>query len=219
MMLAATGPAEAADGPMSEPKPVFESRRLMSSKLDTNQRKLMLTAPAFVPTREAAGGVLEVAHAKDFPLKDVATSWLMNRKGNDWKNFDLDAGMKALGIYDPDKVKLIAVEMAPMPADPPKLPPVAQISSLKGDVVRGQAAVAVCYTCHRIGGNGIDFGPNLSTFSRQQATEVIVQAVANPSADISHGFEGSEIKTTDGLIITGMVVSSGDPLMIKCMGG
>ena len=39
------------------------------------------------------------------------------------------------------------------------------------------------------------------------------------SADISHGFEGSEVKTKDGLSITGMVLSQGDPLIIKCMGG
>jgi putative heme-binding domain-containing protein len=46
-----------------------------------------------------------------------------------------------------------------------------------------------------------------------------VQAIAEPSASISHGFEGSEIKTTDGLTITGIVLSAGDPVIIKCMGG
>ena len=46
-----------------------------------------------------------------------------------------------------------------------------------------------------------------------------MQAIAEPSATVSHGFEGSEVKTKDGLTITGMVVSNGDPLIIKCMGG
>jgi putative heme-binding domain-containing protein len=109
--------------------------------------------------------------------------------------------------------------MPPVPANAPKLPPVADIVKLKGDVTRGQASVAVCYTCHKIAANGADFGPELTTFGKQQATEIIVQAVAQPSATISHGFEGSEIKTTEGLTITGMVLSNGDPLIIKCMGG
>ncbi len=193
--------------------------RILNPKLSEEQRKLMLTALAFVPTREAAGAMLEVAHAKDFPMKDLAMWWLLNRKGNDWKPYDVEAGMKALGLYDPANVKLIPVPMPPEMKDAPKLPPVAEIVKLKGDLTRGQAAVAVCITCHRVGRNGIDFGPDLTSYGKQQATEIIVQAIAEPSAAISHGFDGSEVRTRDGLIITGMVLSNGDPLIIKCMGG
>jgi putative membrane-bound dehydrogenase-like protein len=193
--------------------------RILSPKLTLEQRKLMLTALAFVPTREAAGAMLEVAHTKDFPMKDLAMWWLLNRKGNDWKSYDVEGGLKALGLYDPDKVKLIAVEMPPMPAGAPKLPPFADIAKLKGDAKNGLNAIAVCQTCHRVGANGVDFGPDLSTFGQQQTTDILVQAIAEPSATISHGFEGSEVKTKDGLTITGMVLSNGDPLIIKCMGG
>ena len=193
--------------------------RILNEKLSPEHRKLMLTALAFVPTREAAGAMIAVANTKGFPMHDLAQWWLLNRKGNDWKPFDVEAGMKALGLYDPDKVKLVAVEMPPMPANAPKLPPVAEIMKLKGDPKKGQASVAVCYTCHRIGTNGAEFGPELTTFGRQQSSEIIVQAIAEPSASISHGFEGSEIKTTDGLTITGMVLSNDDPVIMKCMGG
>ena len=127
--------------------------------------------------------------------------------------------MKALGLYDPDKVKLVAVEMPPEPKNAPKLPPVSEIMKLKGDATRGQVSVAVCYTCHKIGKLGTEFGPELTTFGKQQAAEILVQAIAEPSASISHGFEGSEVKTRDGLTITGMVLSNDDPLIIKCMGG
>ncbi|MDB6140534.1 MAG: hypothetical protein JWO94_3606 [Verrucomicrobiaceae bacterium] len=193
--------------------------RVLSTKLSPEQRKLMLTALAFVPTREAAGAMIAIANTKDFLFHDLAQWWLLNRKGNDWKPFDVEAGMKALGLYDPDKVKLIAVEMPPMPADAPKLPTVAEIVKLQGDPKKGQASVAVCYTCHRIGTMGAEFGPELTTFGKQQASEIIIQAIAEPSASISHGFEGSEIKTKDGLTITGIVLSNDDPLIVKCMGG
>lgn len=193
--------------------------RLLSPKVSEAQHKLMLTALAFVKSREAAGAMIELAHTKDFPLADLAKWWLLNRKNNDWKGYDVEGGMKALGLYDPAKVKLVAVEMPPVVKGAAELPSGAEIAKLVGDATRGQTAIAVCYTCHRVGANGVDFGPDLSTFGQQQPTEVIANAIAHPSADISHGFEGSEVKTKDGLTITGMVLSSGDPLMIKCMGG
>ncbi len=192
--------------------------RAISAELSTDQRKLMLTALAFTNTREAASAMMGLANTKDFPMKDLAQWWLMNRKGNDWKAFDVDAGMKALGLYDPEKVKLVSIELPPEIPNAPKLPPVAGIVSLKGDAKRGEAAIAVCYACHRVGKNGVDFGPELTTFGKQQPTEVIVGAIANPSADISHGFEGSEVKTKDGLTIHGMILADGDPLIIKSTG-
>jgi putative heme-binding domain-containing protein len=193
--------------------------RILSPKLTLEQRKLMLTALAFVKSREAAGAMMELAHTKDFPLKDLAMWWLMNRKNNDWKAYDLEGGMKALGLYDPEKVKLVPVEMPPSPTSAPQLPEPLEIVKLKGDAARGLARVSVCYTCHKIGATGVEFGPDLTAFGKLQPAEVIITGIAKPSADISHGFEGSEVKTKDGLTITGMVLSEGDPLIIKCMGG
>ncbi|MBL9146580.1 MAG: NPCBM/NEW2 domain-containing protein [Verrucomicrobiaceae bacterium] len=192
--------------------------RALNDKLTPEQRKLMVTAIAFAPGREAAGAMLELAHAKGFPMPDLAKWWLMNRKGNTWKTYDIDGSMKALGIYDPDKVKLVASPMPPPPANAPKLD-LAEIAKLKGDAKRGATAVATCYTCHHIGAIGVDFGPDLTTYGRQQTADILIQAIAQPSHTISHGYEGSEIKTTDGLVITGMVLSDSDPLIIKCMGG
>jgi putative heme-binding domain-containing protein len=193
--------------------------RALSTGLGNDQRKLMLTALAFVPAREAAGAMLDIARTKDFPHADLAKWWLLNRKGNDWQAFDVDAGMKALGIYDPEKMKLTAVEMPSVPENAPQLPPAVEIAKIPGDAARGRDAATVCQACHRIGSTGVDFGPDLTAFGKQQTREVIAQALANPSAEISHGFEGSTVKTKDGLTITGMVLSDGDPLLIKCMGG
>ena len=193
--------------------------RALDSALTEEQRKLMLTGLAFVKCREAAGAMIELANTKDFPMKELAKWWLLNRKGNDWQYYDVESGMKALGLYDPAKVKLVAVEMPPELKDAPKLPTGAEIAQLPGDANRGQAAIAVCFTCHKVGKMGVEYGPDLSTFGKQQPSEVIANAIAHPSADISHGYEGSEIKTKDGLTISGMILSSGDPVMIKCMGG
>ncbi len=193
--------------------------RALSPDLGEDQRKLMVTALAFTNSREAAGAMIELANTADFPLKELAKWWLLNRKGNDWSAYDVEAGMKALGLYDPAKVTLSAVEMPAEIKDAPALPTGAEIARLGGDVARGRAAMAVCHTCHKVGAVGIDFGPDLTTFALQQPAEVVAEAIAHPSKEISHGYEGSEIRTTDGLTITGMVLSGGNPVIIKCMGG
>ncbi|GBL27361.1 hypothetical protein EMGBS8_13090 [Verrucomicrobiota bacterium] len=43
--------------------------------------------------------------------------------------------------------------------------------------------------------------------------------MVQPSATISHGYEGTRLVTKDGLVITGMVLTQGDPTMIKGVGG
>ena len=79
---------------------------------------------------------------KDFPHHQLALWWLLNRMGHDWKPHGVEAKLKTLGLYDADKVQLTAVAMPAEIPNAPKLPPVATILKLKGDVVRGQTAAA-----------------------------------------------------------------------------
>ena len=64
---------------------------------------LMLTALAFVPSREAAGAMIEIANTPNYHLKELASWWLLNRKGNDWRAYDVEGAMQALGL---DKVAI-----------------------------------------------------------------------------------------------------------------
>ena len=44
----------------------------------------------------------------------------------------------------------------------PKLPPVEELVKLAGDAQKGHVVFTTfCITCHRIGGEGSDFGPSL----------------------------------------------------------
>jgi putative membrane-bound dehydrogenase-like protein len=193
--------------------------RATDAGLSIEQRTRMLTALAFVSEKDAAMAVLDLATDKRSPLASTSLWWLLNRKSNTWAGHDLQTPLKERGLYDADNAQVVAVEMpAPLP-DAPKLPAAAEIAKLAGDPVRGGAAAAACYTCHRIGSQGADYGPDLSTFGRQQTAEVIIDAIARPSASVSHGYEGSEIKTKDGLTVTGMVLANADPLIVKCVGG
>jgi putative heme-binding domain-containing protein len=162
--------------------------------------------------------MIEVA-SKNQAAREEALGWLLSRRGNDWKEFEVAEGLKASGVYDPDTVQLAAVEFPPIPEDAPKLPPTEEILKLSADAARGQAAFGACLSCHQVGGTGPDYGPDLTAFGGQQPREVIINAILNPSADISHGYDGMELKTKDGLTIIGMVVANGDPVVMKCVGG
>ena len=201
-----------------EAVPALKARAL-SEKLPQEERKRMITALAFSETREAADAMLEVAGAKLTGNEGLALWWLMSKKSTDWSAFDIASTLKTKGLYDPDNIRLTAVEMPATPANATPLPEVSQIAALSGDAARGKSSVGVCYACHRIAGTGVEFGPELTEFGKQQTTEAIVEAIAKPSASISHGYEGQEVLTTDGLTITGMALSSGDPVILKCMGG
>ncbi|MEY3584727.1 MAG: hypothetical protein RJA48_1810, partial [Verrucomicrobiota bacterium] len=132
--------------------------------------------------------------------------------------FDVDAIVKARG-GNAATAKLVASDLPPEMPGAKVLASVEVIAALKGDVANGKAAAAVCYACHKFDGKGIDFGPDLTTYAKQQSLDSLILNIAQPSNNISHGFEGTRVVLDDGMVITGMVLSSGDPLMIKSMGG
>ncbi len=204
---------------LSPPAAVADLKaRALSSKLSPEQRKLALDSLAFIKSPYAALALVDIAATKDFPMQREAIWWLFNRKGNLWQDYGVADAMQERAVYDPETVTLASVE-SPEPPPTSTLPPVEEILKLQGDAKRGQAAIAVCYTCHRVGQQGIDYGPDLTAFGKTQTRQVIVNAIVNPSAEISHGYEGKRLRTKDGLIIDGMVVSNDDPVMIKSAGG
>lgn len=204
--------------------PAFKTRAL-SGALPLKARKKALAAIGFNTGSDAALAMLEIAEAlganpaattPEAAVKDTALWWLLNRKDNVWKDHGLAAALKARGIYDPDKVTLSAVSL---PDPPPAAFTVEEALKLTGDAKRGEGVSQRCYMCHRIGDNGAEFGPELTTWGHTQGTEVILRSLITPSADIAHGFEGVRLETTDDLLIDGLVLTEADPLIIRSMGG
>jgi putative heme-binding domain-containing protein len=73
--------------------------------------------------------------------------------------------------------------------------------------------------CHAIDGTGAELGPALDGWGRGKSADVIATALVRPGAEIAHGYEGTEIRTKDALIIEGVLLKEGDPLMMRSMGG
>ncbi|HUQ09275.1 MAG TPA: PVC-type heme-binding CxxCH protein [Steroidobacteraceae bacterium] len=192
-------------------------QRAQATSLPAAERTKAITALGFIPTREAANALLDVAQggAKDFRA-NPALWWLLNYKDSRWVDAGVDAELKKRALFDPDSVQVNEVTVPEAPAPMLK---VADIVKLRGDAKRGGAAAQACQMCHRINGQGTDYAPDLSAFATRQTREVVATAIVNPSNDIAHGYEGAEITLTDGRKIHGLVLSGGNPLIVQSTGG
>jgi len=190
--------------------------RALATTLSGTDRLAAVTALGFIPTKESAATVLDLAQSAKGKVRAHALWWVLNYKDSRWKEFGLNAELKSRGLYDPEKVGI-----APMiipPQEPTKLPPVAEIALLKGDAKHGANVGQACFLCHRIGDQGVDYAPGLSGFAGRQTAEVVINSIVNPSADIAHGYEGTIITLNDGTVVHGLVLSDGDPLIVESTG-
>ena len=199
------------------PESVADFRtRALAKSLSVADRKAATTAIGFNASKEAAEAMLDIAAGTDGAVKAESIWWLLNRKGGQWKDHGLDAALKSRGIYNPDAVELTPVSSA---APEPPTYTVADVAKLKGDVQRGAQKVSACYSCHRVGDTGVDFGPDLTGWASRQTTEVLLNAIIKPSDEIAHGFGGSTVKLKNGDEIDGIVLTDRDPTIVVSAGG
>jgi putative membrane-bound dehydrogenase-like protein len=197
--------------------PAFVARATASS-LPVAERTKATTALGFIPTQEAANALVDVAAMGDKDIRqNPSLWWLINYKDSRWAGMGVDAELKRRGLYDAEKVAISEVTV-PVPPEKATLT-VADIVKLRGDARRGATVAAACYMCHRVKGQGVDYAPTLDGFASRQTKEVVVTAIVNPSNDIAHGYDGSEITLTDGRKIHGLVLSGGNPLIVQSTGG
>jgi putative membrane-bound dehydrogenase-like protein len=198
--------------------PAF-SARAVAAALPASERTKATTALGFIPSGEAASALIDVAQHGGADIKqNPALWWLINYKDSRWAGQGVDAELKRRGLYDPDTAAINEVTV-PLPPDKSALPAVADIVKLRGDAKRGAVAAGACLMCHRIQGKGVDYAPVLDGFASRQTRDVVVTAIVNPSSDIAHGYEGTEITLTDGRKIHGLVLSGGNPTLVQSTGG
>lgn len=117
-----------------------------------------------------------------------------------------------------------AAKALPLPAAQglanfPKLP---ELMQLKGDAAKGQAMFtqAGCVACHRVKGQFIDFGPDLTQIGAKLSKDGLFTAILYPSAAIEHSFVGLNVTTKEGQTVMGFTVSETDTdLTLKMAGG
>ena len=191
--------------------------RAQSSKLSAAERRLAIDTLAFTKDPAASKAMLTLADPKS-AVREQATLWLLNRLSNDWADHGLLPALKTAGIYDPESITL-RESIVPKPTEGIADLSTDEIVKMTGNAARGKETAARCLMCHAIGGTGADLGPALDGWGRGKGADVIAAAIVRPNAEIALGYEGSELRTKDGLTIQGVLLKEGDPLMMRSMGG
>ncbi|MFL2862627.1 MAG: hypothetical protein ACJ0BJ_08575 [Pirellulales bacterium] len=105
----------------------------------------------------------------------------------------------------------------------PKLTParVAELIDLvehEGHPARGEAVYSredmQCITCHAIGGVGGKVGPDMTSLGASAPIDYLIESIYKPNAKIKENYHSVNILTTDGLILTGIVVGSDNEELI-----
>jgi putative heme-binding domain-containing protein len=93
------------------------------------------------------------------------------------------------------------------------LPPIAELVKRSGDAARGKelfATTGTCAKCHKVQGDGKEVGPDLSEIGSKLSKEALYLSILDPSAGVSFNYETWSVRTLDGTVLSGILVSQTD---------
>ena len=163
---------------------------------------------ALAQTQDGAKSLLALAREEKLPenLKFIAASQL---NASRWPAIQTEAA-----------------KILPLPAgqNSQPLPPVSDLIKLKGDITRGAEVfrrdTTGCIKCHQVRGEGRDLGPALSEIGTKLPKEALYEAILDPSAGISFGFEAWQVELKSGDEAFGIKASeTADEVAIKDANG
>src|SRR5690606_24701368 len=94
------------------------------------------------------------------------------------------------------------------------------IQKTPGDPLEGRVVFnKLCAQCHKMHGEGKEVGPDITTNGRS-SFEQLLSNVFDPSLVIGAGYQPLTVATTDGRVLTGLVVEHSDQrIVLKVQGG
>jgi hypothetical protein len=69
---------------------------------------------------------------------------------------------------------------------------------------------ALCARCHRLGSVGVSIGPDLTSVTRRFSRQNLLESILQPSRVIAQDYRSQRIVTSEGKILEGRVIYSGD---------
>lgn len=90
-------------------------------------------------------------------------------------------------------------------------------SITKGDIERGRMLFfgkAICNTCHAIGSEGSNFGPDLTSIQRDRSVHDLVEAIIYPGVTFVREYETYQIKTKDNTYTGIIQEQTGDAIRL-----
>jgi putative membrane-bound dehydrogenase-like protein len=139
---------------------------------------------------------------------------------------NLNQVRKLLAFKDPELSKLVSERWGAVreERDPRRERVIRDVRALlrttPGDPRAGAKVFEkVCAQCHKIYGEGQDVGPEI-TLNGRASYEQLLSNVLDPSLVIGPAYQATSVATTDGRVLTGLVVEKGDArVALKLQGG
>ncbi|MCP3972909.1 MAG: c-type cytochrome, partial [bacterium] len=186
------------------PSPAERALALQVTLLDVNATQAAREAAAIAMCRSAAGGKQLLALATQ---NKIPSAFQDTIAGNIHSNPDL-------------MVRTLAGRHFPRtaPGTGQQVPTMLDLAKLTGDAARGRKLFherAACVTCHAYAGKGGAIGPDLTTIGAKFDAPAILDALLNPSASITFGYELTVVTLKSGEVVSGFVVGSGDPMLVS----
>ncbi len=133
---------------------------------------------------------------------------------------------RLLGGKDPELAKLVRAQFGSVREgrDPSREEVITRIRKLlrvyTGDPHKGKAVFKnLCAQCHKIYGEGQDVGPEI-TLNGRGSYEQLLSNVFDPSLVIGAAYQATNVATTDGRILTGLLAEdSPSRVVLKTQGG
>lgn len=161
-------------------------------------------ASGLASSKEGAETLLAAAEAGKAPAALLTESAVLQRlqgsKLPEWeaRRKKLTAGLPARD----DRVRKILVERRE------KFPKAAV------DVASGKAVFAKhCVACHKLEGQGNKIGPELEGIG-QRGLDRVLEDVLDPSRNVDHAFRSTLVQTTDGRVVTGLLLRQEGEVLI-----
>jgi putative heme-binding domain-containing protein len=190
----------------------------MNRKFTLDQREFAIESIAFINDKSAVDALFEIAASAE-DLKKTTSTWLFKNGAGEWSDMDIKKRLADTGIYNPEKIVVSAITVPDdKPSDANSKERVTRVLALKGDATKGKQTIMRCVMCHEINGTGPEYGPPLQGWGKTQSSEAIATSIIMPSADIAHGFRGSQIMLKNGKEVHGLL-QQGDPYIVASTGG
>jgi putative heme-binding domain-containing protein len=96
-----------------------------------------------------------------------------------------------------------------------------EIAKGKGSADNGKAVFRrICIACHKVNGEGIDYGPDMMGVGTRLKKNVIVESILDPNAKVDPKFTTTNVETKSGEAYTGFITEeTPEMLKLKVAGG
>ena len=97
---------------------------------------------------------------------------------------------------------------------------ISEIVQLPGHLESGSKLFDThCVACHKMGDKGQEIGPDLKNIRRKFDKAALADAILNPNAAVTFGYEPVMIRTKSGQIYSGFLVSEGETTVLRDLEG